>query len=473
MVWDRSDTSVHAVDVTDRYSRAAVAADDGQTTLFVRAFATRGGERIGARVFPEGLEPTNAVLTKTGTADLNDMPAIRVAAGAPVVLFVSHDGEIRRLPLPATDRRSRTIEIFWDELSLGRADAEAMVEALFRMRSEQIALERADEIETSAFIADGQTLRFLERTFGEAPESKRSLWISMHGGGGAPAEVNDQQWRNQIGLYEPNEGVYIAPRAPTDTWNLWHQGHIDTLFDRLIETFIATRGIDPDRVYLLGYSAGGDGVYQLAPRMADRFAAAAMMAGHPNETVALGLRNLPFAIFMGGEDSAYDRNARASDWEQQLAELHNADPEGYPHRVTIYEGLGHWMEGRDAEALPWMLSHVRDPWPRRIVWHQDDVTHDRFYWLSLEPDKAEPRSTVTAEVEGQTIRVAMPETLGSITLRLHDRLVDLDEPVVVEMNGERVFEGSVLRTRSAIERSLLERNDPRSAAFAELVVRVP
>jgi poly(3-hydroxybutyrate) depolymerase len=42
------------------------------------------------------------------------------------------------------------------------------------------------------------------------------------------------------------------------------------------------RGVNPDKVYLLGYPAGGDGVWQLAPRMADRFAAAAMMAGHPN-----------------------------------------------------------------------------------------------------------------------------------------------------------------------------------------------
>ena len=42
---------------------------------------------------------------------------------------------------------------------------------------------------------------------------------------------------------------------------------------------IAFYGVDSDRVYLMGYSAGGDGVYQVAPRMADRFAAAAMMAG--------------------------------------------------------------------------------------------------------------------------------------------------------------------------------------------------
>ena len=65
--------------------------------------------------------------------------------------------------------------------------------------------------------------------------------------------------------------AYLCPRAPTDTWNLWHQAHIDPLFDRLIENMIIFNEVDPDKVYLMGYSAGGDGVYQLAPRMCDRF----------------------------------------------------------------------------------------------------------------------------------------------------------------------------------------------------------
>ena len=90
----------------------------------------------------------------------------------------------------------------------------------------------------------------------------------MHGGGGAPRRVNESQWENQIKLgkaYKPAAGLYVAPRAPTDSWNLWHEGHIDPLFDRLIQNMIVFEGVDPDRVYLMGYSAGGDGVYQLAP----------------------------------------------------------------------------------------------------------------------------------------------------------------------------------------------------------------
>ena len=60
------------------------------------------------------------------------------------------------------------------------------------------------------------------------------------------------------------EGIYLAPRAPTNTWNLWHQGHIDRMFMRLIENTVALQDVNPNRVYLMGYSAGGDGVYQVA-----------------------------------------------------------------------------------------------------------------------------------------------------------------------------------------------------------------
>ena len=39
------------------------------------------------------------------------------------------------------------------------------------------------------------------------------------------------QGRNQIRLYQPEEGIYLAPRAPGNTWNLWHTADIDALFD--------------------------------------------------------------------------------------------------------------------------------------------------------------------------------------------------------------------------------------------------
>ncbi len=226
---------------------------------------------------------------------------------------------------------------------------------------------------------------FAYKIFGEKPKEGRSLFISMHGGGGAPARVNDQQYENQKRLYSPEEGVYLAPRAPSNTWDLWHQSHIDGFFERLIEDMVVFEGVDRDRVYLMGYSAGGDGVYQVAPRMADRFAAASMMAGHPNESSPLGLRNLPFALHVGANDSAYNRNKVAREYGDKLDELRKADPTGYEHLVEIHPGRAHWMNLEDASAVPWMAKFRRNPVPKKVVWNQDDVTHDQFYWLAVPP----------------------------------------------------------------------------------------
>jgi dienelactone hydrolase len=369
-----------------------------------------------------------------------------------------------------TPEGERKLDAAMLKIPLTRDEALLAVEMLAGDRLASLAVERKDEVEERCLVVGDKTLRWGEKTFGVAPPEGRSLWISLHGGGSAPQAVNDEQWLNQIRLYEPAEGVYVAPRAPTDTWNLWHEGHIDPMFQRLIEGYIAVRGVNPNKVYLLGYSAGGDGVWQVAPRMADRFAAAATMAGHPNGASLEGLRNLSFAIFMGGNDAAYDRNKVAVEMAANLNRLKQADPGGYVHMSRIYEGVGHWMNRKDAEALPWMAKFTRNPWPKKLVWVQDDVVQDRFYWLKI-PDKsaAKQGQKILASVEGQRIRLN-GEIPRGMALLLSDALLDLDEPVSVVVNGKRVSTGKIPRTVAAIRQGLEERLDVPAAASARFFV---
>ncbi len=324
----------------------------------------------------------------------------------------------------------------------------------------RLRVERLAEWRSGSIAIGERTMKFRQRTFGAEPEGGWDLFISMHGGGNAPPEVNDQQWENQVRLYEPEGGLYIAPRAPTDTWNLWHEGHIDDLFDRLIEDAIVLGGANPDRVYLMGYSAGGDGVYQLAPRMADRFAAAAMMAGHPNDASALGLRNLPFAIHMGAEDGAYNRNKVAAEWGKKLEELRAADAGGYTHFVKLHEGMGHWMKKQDAEAIGWMQQFTRNVTPERVVWQQSGGRlHSRFYWLSVPIEQAKAGEVVIASYAGQTVTIERAEGIEELTIWLRDGMVDLDLPVRVVMGEKVLFEGKVPRTIEAIDASFARRGD--------------
>ncbi len=376
----------------------------------------------------------------------------------------------------AGDRSEALAELGAAGESLGEEASQRVVQELWATKREALAAELAGELEAKTFQSGDHELRIKVRKFGEEPAGGHSLWISMHGGGGAPAKVNDQQWENQIRLYQPDEGYYVAPRAPTDTWNLWHQGHIDDLFDRMIQAFVACRGVNPDRVYIMGYSAGGDGVYQLAPRMSDRFAAASMMAGHPNETRPDGLRNIPFLLYMGGQDKAYDSNLIAARWRVALAQLRMDDPSGYDHRVTIYPDKGHWMDGEDKDALPWMARRTRNVWPNKVVWLQDDVTHARSYWLEVDPAAAKGGQRIEASAEGQTIHVVTDASAAhpveSLTLHLIDKLIDLDQPIRVTWNGDTVFEGKVLRTRAAVERSLASSLTREQCGTATLTIGV-
>jgi poly(3-hydroxybutyrate) depolymerase len=507
LVWAPDATAVAAVDVTERYARARPTAASSLADLGLRLFDRPGGQRLEARI--EVLDATGKVLgeavTRAGRHDLNDMPRMALPPGCSGRLRIHHGGASREMPFGPLAAGDSALDLAWEavppapaeippagadtavlaELAawlalpvaerrrdaavlarpLDRATARRARDLLAADRLRSIAAARQRALESRAIERDGRTLRWLEKTFGEAPAGGRSLWISLHGGGGAPPQVNDQQWRNQITLYRPEEGIHLAPRAPTDTWNLWHEAHIDPLFADLIEAFVAGRGVDPDKVYLLGYSAGGDGVWQVAPRMADRFAAAAMMAGHPNEASLLGLRNLPFAIFMGGEDAAYQRNRIAAERGAELGRLQREDPAGYVHLVKIYPGLGHWMDGKDAEALPWMRAFSRQPWPERVVWHQDDVIHRRLYWLSHPSTPPTAGQTVTATVDGGVVTLAGDVPAG-MRLHLDDALLDLDRPLSVRVNGAQVWSGRVVRSAGVLDDELAGRADAPAAACA-------
>ncbi|MFM7056905.1 MAG: alpha/beta hydrolase [Planctomycetota bacterium] len=344
------------------------------------------------------------------------------------------------------------------QVPLTADESRSAAELLWASRRDVLRKERQAEMDAREIVLGDLRMPFWYRTFGEAPADGRSLYISMHGGGGAPAAVNDQQYENQKRLYQPAEGIYLVPRAPTNTWNLWHEQHIDDFFDRLIVNLTVFENVNPNRVYLMGYSAGGDGVYQLAPRLADRLAAAAMMAGHPNESRPEGLRNIGFTLHMGANDGAYNRNTVAAEWGRRLKALQDQDPQGYAHEVTLHEGLGHWMQLRDAVAVPWMAKFQRSPWPVKVVWVQDDVRHSRFYWLRTNAEQAKAGDEITAEVIDGAVRIRS-SSADELTLLLSDRLVSLDSAVsVIHPNGMRT-EHSAARTAGVLAAALRERSD--------------
>jgi pimeloyl-ACP methyl ester carboxylesterase len=361
--------------------------------------------------------------------------------------------------LARTDRTDIEKQPF-ARVPLSRQEAEEAARLIYNHEQQAFLRQQGHEWQERRLVLGTRVMPFAYSVFGENPVDGRSLYISLHGGGNTTAAINDSQWRNQQRLYTPCEGLYIAPRAAVDDWNMWFQPHVDTLLDRLIRLTVALMEVNPDKVYLLGYSAGGDGVYRLAPRLADRWAAAAMMAGHPGDISPLNLRNIGFSIWVGENDAAYHRNAEAIRFAARLDTLAAADPQVYPHQLHVITGKGHWMERRDTLALPWLSSFRREPLPGRIAWQQDDVPRDALYWLSVPIEEAIDHRHLIVTCENNTITI-LQNDYPAFTISVNDAMIDLDKPVKIIKDGKTIFKKKIPRDILHLYQSIQKRGDPR------------
>lgn len=156
-----------------------------------------------------------------------------------------------------------------------------------------------------------------------AARGKAPVVLFLHGSG---ERGNDNRSQLAVGLgpyvrahAETFPAIVVFPQAPAESeWNQL----ADVVFAQLDA---ATRefGGDPDRSYLTGLSMGGYGVWELALRQRDRFAALVPVCGgllHPRRpsmavtgledeadpyaAVAQRLREMPVWIFHGARDES-------------------------------------------------------------------------------------------------------------------------------------------------------------------------
>lgn len=314
------------------------------------------------------------------------------------------------------------------------------------------------------------TLKFTTQIFGDKPAGGRSLYISLHGGGGTTAAENDQQWENQKRLYKLKEGVYFVPRSPANTWNMWHDYPMDELINEVVKGEIVMDDVNPDKVYVMGYSAGGDGVFQLAPRLADYWTAAAMMAGHPGDAQILNLKNIPFDAFVGGKDAAYHRNELVAQWGLRMDSLAKVYPGSFIHETHVYPDMPHWMNRKDTIAVPWLASFTRNALPKDVIWIQDDILRDKFYWLGTDVATTKQGLKIRVAVTGNNINIIENQD-EVLHIYLNDDLLNLDKKVSVTINGKQVFNKKVPRNADVIKQSIAARLDKSLIFTGKLVVK--
>lgn len=422
--------------------------------------------------------------TSAGGSASGGGPSPGGAAGAPAVasdVSAAALAQLRAwLDLDAGARPSLPEQAF-AKVPLTKADAATAKQLLVDDYTAELKATRAAEMGASESVsktieAGGVKMKYYRAERGQKPASGWNLFISMHGGGNTDAATNDSQWENQLALvdgYNPKDALWIAPRAPSDEWNMWFRDEIDPLFEHLIANFIAFEGVDPNHVYLNGYSAGGDGAYQMGPRMADAWAGVGMSAGHPNDASPLSLRNTAFAIHVGGDDTSYDRNLKAAEWGMKLDELAAADSGGYVHQWQVHAGKPHWMDLEDAVSIPFLQGNARNPLASKVVWRESSPLRSRFYWLAVDTHDVMAGSEITAHYAGQTVSIDAAENVPRVKIRLSDAMLDQDQPISVEYGGKQLFSGVVARTIAVLDATLVDRGDPSLVFAGELAVALP
>ena len=347
-----------------------------------------------------------------------------------------------------------------------------------------------EETEARVMRLGDVEMRYFVKIVGEKPEQGYPLYIAFHGGGGSDTpDINDEQWEMMQSYYSDalECGVYVAPRGVRDTWDTHFNPESYPLYDRLIRYMILTEDIDPNRVYLEGFSAGGDGVYAVAPRMADRFAAANMSSGHPNGVSMLNMKNLPIQLQAGEYDKAYSRNTVTAEYDGVLDAL-EAEYGGYIHRTLIHYNCGHnykdyktedlpvladpqaWLEKNDRSILrvnsfppAWMDRFTRDPLPKEVTWDLSTRAPRRdvesFYWLSAPSGTTEGVVRAAYDRSDNRIVLQTEGLKGDFSILLNEQMVDFDLPVTFEADGE-IIQALVTPGRTVLEETTRERGDP-------------
>jgi hypothetical protein len=299
---------------------------------------------------------------------------------------------------------------------------------------------------------------------GKRPEGGWPLFIALHGGGGAPKAVNDSQWEHMQRYYRDQPSVtgyqYLALRAPNDTWNGFYDDYVPPLVLNLVRQFLLFGDVNPDKVYLLGYSHGGYGAFFIGPKTPDRFAAVHSSAAAPTDGAIspVTLRKTRFTYMVGEKDNAHGRRERCEKFNEAVKTLKEQNKGDYPVEMELKAGFGHGGLP-DRDKVKEMYPFTRNPAPRRLTWELTDPVLTHFYWLAVpQPGKGQ---YLDAEARDNAVRVTT-RGVKQFELALDGRLIAWDKPLRVSVDGKE----QTLTGRPSFRtlcQTLAERGDPRLA----------
>jgi hypothetical protein len=271
----------------------------------------------------------------------------------------------------------------------------------------------------------------------------------------------------------PNLGYLTLFPQGGEYW--WHD-RPTAMATELLSEVLHSFNVDTNRVYLAGISNGGTAVFRYGSWWSDRLAAGVSLMGagiynpenDPEPPLVVNLLQLPLFFVHGKDDEIINANATT----ETVKALRRLNPTA-PVSMQILEGRGHdiLLDTDEGLTVPFLQQHVRDPFPRTVIFQVEDLRFPRRFWVEILDKKKGPAEVQATINDDNTIRVDT-HRVKRLRLLLRGELFQSEAPVRVLLNGKEVFTGALPEDCDLLHRSWQEVADPFLAYSAELTFEV-
>jgi poly(3-hydroxybutyrate) depolymerase len=140
------------------------------------------------------------------------------------------------------------------------------------------------------------------------------MWLLLHGN---QPTMQDRTWMARVFPKAPFKGaVLVVPGLPRDDYR-WDRPKTASAVVALVKEVLRTKPVDPQSVFMLGYSAGGSRVLALANRMPQRIKGIVCVAGDIGRSIRINriavhatLRKIPVLLLCMTGDKGPNASCR-------------------------------------------------------------------------------------------------------------------------------------------------------------------
>lgn len=205
---------------------------------------------------------------------------------------------------------------------------------------------------STAVKAKVNYLTFLPKSY-SARGDRVPLIVFLHGSGERGTDLDKVKAWGPPAIVEKDRDfpfMVVSPQIPEGQW--WDAYLLKSMLDDVLKRY----NVDPKRVYLTGISMGGYGVWDLASRYPEYFAAVAPICGGGIARLAGRMKDIPVWAFHGLKDDAVP--------EQESARMVEAlKAQGGNVKYTMLPEAGHieaWVHAYgEAGLFDWFAQQRR------------------------------------------------------------------------------------------------------------------